>query len=376
MNKELKLIFTGGGSGGHTMPALAVIESLKDFSKKKNIKIQTLFIGSHCGVEKGIIKKNKIDYKSINTGKLRRYISAKNFFDIFNVIIGLVQSFFIIKNFKPCLLVSTGGFVSIPPVIMAGFLKVPIIIHEQTIDAGLANKIAGRFADKIALTFPESRKYFNPGKSIVTGLPIRKFIFEGNKKNAYKNFGLNPKLKTIYFTGGALGCHILNEVGLKIVPILLSKYNIIYQTGKSKDNLDYYKMVELKRSLRRNLQNRFVVFDFIQEEIKEIYAIADLAVARSGAGTVCELSALCIPAVFIPLAIATNNEQYKNARSIETINGAVIIEEKELNEENLLKKINQIFAKGKIEGMKKNLKKNASVNGTDKFLTLIAEMIK
>ena len=165
MKKEIRLIFTGGGSGGHTMPALAVIESLKIYSKRNGINVKFFFIGSQNGIEKEIIIKNKINYQSINTGKLRRYASLKNFIDIFNVMIGMVQSFFIIKRFKPDLLVSTGGFVSTPPVIIARFLKVQIIIHEQTIDAGLANKIAGKFADKIALTFPESKKYFNPWKN-------------------------------------------------------------------------------------------------------------------------------------------------------------------------------------------------------------------
>ena len=183
-------------------------------------------------------------------------------------------------------------------------------------------------------------------------------------------------MQTIYFTGGGLGCHVLNTTAMGIIPDLLAKYNIIYQTGKSSDNDDYLKMKGLKNSLSKSLQARFVVFDFVQDEIKDIYSITDLAVARSGAGTVCELAVSNIPAIFIPLAIATNNEQYKNAKAIERINGAIIIEEKDLSQENLLKNINNLFGKNKINSMKKSLKKNRIVNGSERFLTLIIDMIK
>lgn len=375
MKKKFKFIFTGGGSGGHTMPALAMIQALKDYSKNKNIECPILYIGSNNGVEKELAKNYNIKYQSISTGKLRRYLSINNFFDIFRIIKGIYQSKKIIRDFTPDILISTGGFVSVPPVIAAKQLKVPIIIHEQTINAGLANKIASKFANIIALTFNEGKKYFPKKNTVLTGIPLRKELFEGNKKEALKKFNLNKNLPVVYFTGGGLGCHILNTTAIKILPQLLEKTNVIFQTGKALNKKDFLEMKKFKESLGNNKKNRLLVFDFINNELPDIYAATDLAIARSGAGTVNELMALNIPAIFIPLAIATKNEQLKNAKFVEKINGSIIIEEKFLNPEILLKKINDILFTNKIKKMKENLKKITLQDGAKNMIKLIFDLL-
>ena len=374
--KAIRAIFTGGGSGGHTMPAVAMISVLREHCKNNKIIIDLLYAGSHNGVEKEITKKYGIYYKSISTGKLRRYISIDNFFDIFRIIKGVFDSIKLVKSFKPDILISTGGFISVPPVIAAKLKKVPVIIHEQTIDAGLANKIAAKFADKIAVTFKESTEYFPKNKTVLTGIPLREEIFKGNRELAFNEFGFDSELPTIYFTGGGLGCHILNETALRILPKLLNKSNIIIQTGKTNDSKDYEELVNFKESLDKEKKQRLAVFDFVDKEIAGIYSIADLAVARSGAGTINELAALNIPAIFIPLAIATNNEQYKNAKSIADIGAAVIIEEKDLSDKILLHKIDEILFTEKINEMKNNLKKSTFTNGTKKIIKLILELVE
>jgi len=376
MKNKLKIIFTGGGSGGHTMPAVSIISSLKIIKAYSSKDIDILYIGSFNGVEKNIIKSLEIPYKSISTGKLRRYFSIKNFFDIFNIILGIMQSFFIIKSFNPDIIVSTGGFVSIPPVISGKFLKAPILIHEQTINAGLANIIAAKFADIVALTFPDSKKYFNNKKTAVTGLPMREDVLSGNRKSAFKNLGINPELPVVYFTGGGLGCHLLNTTALVIIEELLSICNIIYQSGENKEFNDYARLSELKKNLPEKLKKRFLVFDFIKDELKDIYAAADLAVSRSGAGTVCELASMHIPAIYIPLAIATKNEQYKNARSIEEKGGAVIIEENKLSPILLKKTVTNLISSKQNKTMKKNLSKAKIINGTNNIIKLIFELAK
>ena len=369
MNKKYKFVFTGGGSGGHTMPALAMIQAIKDYSN--NFQCTLLYIGSHNGVEKELIENNNVEYRSISTGKFRRYLSINNFLDIFRIFIGIKQSRKILNDFKPDVLISTGGFVSVPPVIAAKQLKIPIIIHEQTIDAGLANKIASRFANKVALTFNESKKYFLKKDTLLTGLPIRKELFDGNKNEALKKFNLDTKLPVIYFTGGGLGCHILNLTALKILPELLEKSNVIFQTGKALNNRDFFEMKKFRESLDNNKKKRLLVFDFIKEELAAVYALADLAVARSGAGTVNELMALNIPAIFIPLAIATKNEQLRNAGYVKKIGGSIIIEEKDLNPEILLKSINDILFTDRIKKMRHNLKEHSIQNGTKNMINLI-----
>ncbi len=372
----MNIIITGGGSGGHVMPALAVIEELRnsqnDFFKENNI----IYIGSKKGIEKSLIEKSGVEYKSINTGKLRRYLSFQNLSDIFRTFTGIVQSAKLIKKIRPDIIFSTGGFVSVPVIIAGKIKKIPILIHEQTVDAGLANKIAGRFAQKIALTFPESGKYFQKDKIVVTGIPIRKEIFQGTKESGYKRFGFDSSLPTIFFTGGGLGCRVLNEAAKVILPELLIKTNVIYQTGAAMNGRDFLDMKKIRESLPDYLQKRLYLTDFINNEIADVFALTDLAIARSGAGTVNELLMLKIPAIFIPLAIATNNEQLKNALISVNLGGAEIIEEKELSSTILLDKIINILFSEKIVAMKKNLSETNFKNGLNNVVGLIENILK
>ncbi|HOJ64742.1 MAG TPA: undecaprenyldiphospho-muramoylpentapeptide beta-N-acetylglucosaminyltransferase [Spirochaetota bacterium] len=376
MKKSFKIAVTGGGSGGHVMPALSVIKRLKRYSQEKDIDFSIIYIGSKNGIEKDLVLKNNIDYFEISTGKLRRYISAKNFTDIFRISKGLFDSLKIFKNAKPDLLFSTGGFVSVPPVIAANLKKIPIIIHEQTVDAGLANKIASRFANFVALTFEESKKYFPQKKVILTGIPLRDEIFEGEKDKAYLKFNLTKELPTIYFTGGGLGCHILNQAAMVIIPDLLDKCNVVFQTGNANDGKDYKELLELKESLSADKKKgKFILYNFITEDLPDILAVTDLAIARSGAGTVNEFMALKIPAIFIPLAIATKQEQLKNAMIDVKAGGAEIVEEKDLTPIVLLKKIEDILFSKKIKKMKENLSKIKINNGTDNIIGIIEKIL-
>ena len=363
----MKIIFTGGGSGGHVMPALSLIDKLNNDN-------DILYVGSKNSIEQQQCERRNIEFRKISTGKLRRYLSLKNLTDIFRVLKGIFDAGKIIRKFKPNVIVSTGGFVSVPVVIAGHFAHVPILIHEQTIDAGLANKIAAKFATKIAVTFSESKKYFPVAKTVQTGIPLRDVIFTGRRDSALTNLGLNGDMRTIYFTGGGLGCHILNETALLILDKILDTHNVIYQTGNAMDGADYEAMVKFRESLTAEKQQRFKLYNFVNEEIADIFAVADMAVARSGAGTVCELSALHIPAVFIPLAIATNNEQLKNAKSVADIGGAVILEEKDLTAERLLSDI--LSVSDKCETMRNVLSQADSKNGSEKIISLVNDIAK
>jgi UDP-N-acetylglucosamine--N-acetylmuramyl-(pentapeptide) pyrophosphoryl-undecaprenol N-acetylglucosamine transferase len=371
VKKEIRLAFTGGGSGGHAMPAFSMVETVKEYFDKNNIECRILYIGSKNGIESGISKKYEVDFRSISTGKLRRYFSLKNFTDIFRIFAGLFQSMALLNKFKPVLLFSTGGFVSVPPVIAAKFKKIPVIIHEQTIDAGLANKIASKFADKICITFNESKKYFPEDKTEVTGIPLRKEIFCGTPESARTRFGFDPELPVVFFYGGGLGCRMINETGIEILPSLLEKCNVIFQTGKSGGNRDFIRLKVFYESLPAEKRQKMRLFDFINEEIGDILAISKLAVARSGAGTVCEFMSLKLPAIFIPLAIATNNEQYQNAMILKKAGCAEIIEEKDFDPKVLLALIDDLLFSGKSETMKNNYKGLSSPDGKQNLLKIV-----
>ncbi len=369
VRSEKRVVFTGGGSGGHTMPALAVA---KEFINKLSL----FYIGSKNGIENSIIKTQLrgIPYYPISTGKLRRYISFKNFIDIFKVFLGIVESFFILIRIKPDLIFSTGGFVSVPPVIAARILRIKIIIHEQTIDAGLANKISAKFADRILLTFEESRKHFDSSKTFVTGIPLRKEIFGCSKRDSISYFGFNND-PVIFITGGGLGCAIINEAVIQSAEELLSRFNLIVQTGNSADGGDYKRMVELKNTLSPELNKKIRVYNFITDDLNLVYGAADLAVGRSGAGTVNELAALRIPAVYIPLAIATGNEQFKNADAVKKLGGAIIIEEDKFTPVLLRDTIESVVFTDKLSEMKQSMERVFNNNGLEAVVQHIKEII-
>lgn len=372
----IKIIITGGGSGGHTMPAVAVVENLKEYFSENNKEADFLYVGSKKGIEKTIASKNGINFHSISTGKLRRYLSVENFFDIFKILMGIFESYALVRKYKPDLIFSTGGFVSVPVVIAGRLCGKKIIVHEQTVDAGLANRISSRFADVIALTFEESKKHFPGSKAIVTGIPLRKKIFTGVRQAALEKNGFTNGLPVLYVSGGGLGCRAINITFKKLLPDLLNRMNVIIQTGNVNDGKDYLELLRIRENIENEtLKNRLIVYNFINDEISNIYAMADLAVARSGAGTVNEFIALKIPAIFIPLAIAANDEQYKNAMIMKNMGTAEIIKEAELNPESLNNEINSILFTEKLYSMKDKFKNSESFCGNKRINELIIYLL-
>ncbi len=337
--RKLKIVVTGGGSGGHTIPAVAFIDEMRFYSTENNIDINFLYIGSKKGIEREICLKNNIEYKAIPTGKIRRYFSLKNFLDIFRIIAGLFSAFFKLTKFKPGVTFSTGGFVSVPVVIASYILKKPVVIHEQTVSVGLANRIAGRFAKQICVTFEDSAKFFDKNKVIHTGSPIRKELLSGSKENCYKSFGLNSELPLIYVTGGSQGSHLINQTIKEILIDILDYTNLIHQCGRTSNHNDFEELKVLREKLPEHLKKHYVVKDFVSDELNDIFAAADLLIGRSGAGIVNEVITLRIPSIFIPLKIATKNEQFHNAKIVENTGGAIIITEDELSSHKLKEKI-------------------------------------
>ncbi|MDH4128555.1 MAG: undecaprenyldiphospho-muramoylpentapeptide beta-N-acetylglucosaminyltransferase [Spirochaetota bacterium] len=369
----MKLVITGGGSGGHTLPAITIYDALSEYYINKSEKLECIYIGSHDGIEKEIAQKKNIPYYPIATGKLRRYFSTSNFTDLFRILKGIFSSKKILKQFKPQIVFSTGGFVSVPVVIASRMLKIPIVIHEQTVSVGLANKISSKFAQVIAISFLSSQKYFPQSKTIHTGQPIRKELFYGSKENCYKKFNLSKNLPIIYVTGGSQGSHKINQLFKELIPDLIHKANIIHQCGKTQGHNDFNELIHFKNSLPKDIQNQYIVKDFIHEdELKDILAGSSLLIGRAGAGTVNEAIALKIPSIFIPLAIATKNEQYENAKIMQSIGGADIVDESNITVELLKEKITSIlFDPEKLNEMYNNLNAVSIDNATDKILNII-----
>ena len=347
------IIFTGGGSAGHVTPNLALIPRLieKDYDVK--------YIGSHTGIEKEIIEKHGIDFYGIPAGKLRRYFSWKNFSDIFNVFAGIFQSFFIIRKLKPKVIFSKGGFVSCPVVWSAWLNRIPVIIHESDITPGLANKLSAPFAKRICITFPEASKYVSSEKQILSGLPLRDFIFQGDADKGRKFCGFSADKSVIMVIGGSLGASKINEAVREALPELASDFQIVHLCGKGKTDSNLEQAGVYKQ------------FEYISDEMADIYAMADIIISRAGSTSINEIRALKKLNILIPLPLSSSRgDQILNAQSFEEQGISKVLLEEDLSAQSLLDTIKEV--KQNEEMYKKNMEKTSK----GEAVNIILEEIK
>lgn len=323
---KIRIIVTGGGTGGHVKPLMAVVSELQ----KHHCDI--LYIGSGVEIERVEAKKHQIKYRAIFTGKWRRYFSWQNYLDLVKVKFGFFQSIFIILSFKPDAVFAKGGYVSLPVNFAAWILGVPIVVHETDVILGLANRLVINKIKKLCVGFPV-RYYENlpVNKIAYTGNPISKEYFVNLKSQISNN-----KFQTILITGGSQGSRFINQTIAAILGKLTEKYNIIHQCGK----LDY-------EWLSKNSWKNYKLFDFT-DKLVEYMKSADLVISRSG-GAIMEIAACQKPAIFIPLSSSASNHQEMNARVIEKANAAIVLREKGLTSESLLEIIDRILEDKKMQ---------------------------
>lgn len=308
-----KIVLTGGGTAGHVTPNLALLPSLKESG------FEVEYIGSYEGIEKSIAESRDIPYHGISSGKLRRYIDIKNLTDPFRVIKGLREAYIILKQLKPDIVFSKGGFVSVPVVLAAKRLRIPVIIHESDMTPGLANKIAFSGATHVCCNFPETLPLLPEGKGIVTGSPIRAELMNGNREKGLEYLGFNNEKPVMFITGGSLGSVFINEHIRDILDKLLENFQIVHQVGKDHINEElmgkpgYFQKETFKSSL------------------PNILAAADIVVSRAGANSICELLALNKPTLLIPLSkLASRGDQVLNADSFVKQGFAMKLEEEDI----------------------------------------------
>jgi UDP-N-acetylglucosamine--N-acetylmuramyl-(pentapeptide) pyrophosphoryl-undecaprenol N-acetylglucosamine transferase len=350
------IIFTGGGSGGHVMPALTLINKLL---LEENNSIH--YIGGRKSIESELTKDLDVKYFPIFTGKLRRYISIENIIDIFKVMLGTLQSILIMLRFnKNTLVFSTGGFVSVPVVVAAKLTGKRIYIHEQTTRVGLANKICSKLADKVFVSFEESLQYFPKDKVEWSGYPLRDECYTDKlMRTKIRDIDVSSNEKPIMFiTGGGNGSLLINESIKKNLDDLKSRFVIFHQVGKN--FLSEYKEYE---------DENYKCFDFVGDEMIDLFKASSIVISRAGAGTVCELMAINKASIYIPLKIAQKNEQYHNAMAANESCGAYVFEESQLEEHGLKYAIDQ-FEK---ESNRSNSKQQFP-NGTDFLLNKISTL--
>lgn len=333
------IVITGGGTGGHTSPGLAVAALLRQRGT------EVAWIGSRGGVEARRVPERGIPYFAIPTGKLRRYWAWQNLADLgLNVPAGVLAAFRLLRRLGPRVVFATGGFVALPVVVAAALQRIPVVIHEQTAVPGLANRVAARFARRVALAFGEAAGGFGGAEVVVTGNPLRPELRGGARADALTRFGLAEDLPLVYVTGGAQGAQRINRAVGEALGSLLDHAQVIHQCGDNPATGDRRWLEELRGQLPGPLARRYAVLPYVGEELAGIYAAAALVIARAGAGTVNECCQLGLPAIYIPLPGARGDEQTANARIVERAGGCVVLPQSELTPERLVMAVRTLLA--------------------------------
>ena len=321
-----RIVLTGGGTAGHVTPNIALLPKLYDLGYDVH------YIGSYNGIEKTLIESCQVPYYGISSGKLRRYFDLKNFSDPFKVLKGFSEAYKLLKKLKPDVVFSKGGFVSVPVVIAAGRLHIPVVIHESDMTPGLANKLSIPSASKVCCNFPETMDHLPKGKAVLSGSPIRQELLSGNRNKALKFTGLTGEKPVLLIIGGSLGSVVVNEAVRSILPKLLKKFEIIHLCGKGK----------LDHSL--SAMNGYVQYEYISDELKDLFALSDIVISRAGANSICEFLALRKPALLIPLSAAVSRgDQILNAQSFKKQGYAAVLEEEQLSGDTLYDALSDLW---------------------------------
>lgn len=351
-----RIVLTGGGTAGHVTPNIALIPSLK----KEGYDIQ--YIGSYNGIEKSLIEDYGIPYHGISSGKLRRYFSWQNFTDPFRVLKGFSEANKLMKELKPDVVFSKGGFVSVPVVLAAKRNKISAIIHESDMTPGLANKLCFSSAVKVCCNFPETVELLPKSKAVLSGSPIREELKAGSREAALKFTGLSGNKPVVLVVGGSLGAVNVNIAVRKILPKLLEEFDVIHLCGKGKTDPEL------------NGIDGYLQYEYIKDELKDLFALSDVVISRAGANAICELVAIKKPNILIPLDAGSRGDQILNARSFEKQGFSIVLEEKELTDDVLLEKIRVLY-KERITYIQ-NMENSDQKNAINTIIGLIKEYTK
>ncbi len=349
----MKIIFTGGGTGGHFYPNIAVIESLREISEKnKLVDIDMIYMSDYKYDETALFE-NRVRFIKISAGKVRRYFSLLNVVDFFKTGIGILTTTLKVYSNFPDVIFSKGGYAAFPVVVAAKILGIPLVIHESDSVPGKVNMYAGKFAKKIAISFPSAAKYFPKEKTALIGVPIRKEFLIGAREGARQFLGLEENTPVIFIIGGSQGAQPINDILLDGLEDLVKDYQVIHQCGKN--NLKDVKgrsSVILEKSSNKS---RYHLFDFLNKDaLRMSYSAADLVVSRAGGTSIFEIAISGKPSILIPLENSGQDHQKNNAYDYAAAGACDVLEQTNLTPHLLQSEIKRLLAdKPKLEKMSK-----------------------
>ncbi|NMD69411.1 undecaprenyldiphospho-muramoylpentapeptide beta-N-acetylglucosaminyltransferase [Bacillus sp. DNRA2] len=363
----MKIVVSGGGTGGHIYPALALI---REINKKVN-NAQFLYIGTKEGLESKLVPMEQIPFEAIHITGFKRKFSFDNIKTIFRFLKGVRDSKKLLRKFKPDVVIGTGGYVCGPVVYAAAKLGIPTIIHEQNSVPGLTNKFLSRYVDRVAICFDEARQYFPESKVVMTGNPRASEVLGQDGDKGRASVGLATNKPAVLIFGGSRGARPINEAVLKSLSQLAEKpYQVLYVTGDV-----HYEKVLSEAEISGNPDN-VIIKPFIHN-MPQVLAGIDLTVSRAGATTLAELTSLGVPSILIPSPYVTNNHQEKNARALSDHDAAVLLLESELNSAKLIKKIDEILLnENKLEEMKQAAKQLGIPDAAERLYAVMKEITK
>jgi UDP-N-acetylglucosamine--N-acetylmuramyl-(pentapeptide) pyrophosphoryl-undecaprenol N-acetylglucosamine transferase len=354
----MKILFTGGGTGGHFYPIIAVAQEIKKLTEERRLVEPKLYFMSVDPYNERILFENGIEFVSARAGKLRRHFSFKNFTDIFVTAFGLLEALWKMYAIYPDIVFGKGGFASFPALFAARILNIPVFIHESDSHPGRTNIWAAKFAKRIALSYPEAQKYFPEEKSAITGNPLRKEVLYPIKEGAHEYLKLNPNVPIIFVVGGSQGSTKINDTVVDDLPDLLERYQIIHQAGKNNINdIRARTSVILKDS---PLASRYLPYDYLNDTaIRMVAGAASLVITRAGS-TLFEIAHWGLPAIIIPIPEAISHDQRTNALTYSQSGAAIVIEEHNLTPTILRSEIDRLMSnKTLLEDMRQATKKFA-----------------
>ena len=365
----MKIILTGGESGGHFYPLIAVAEKINEIVREDKLLKPELYYLSDKPYDRKLLFDNEIIFRKVSAGKLRRYFSVLNFFGLFKTGWGFIKSFFLVFNIFPDVVFSNGGNISFPVLLSAKILRIPVVIHISDSVPGRTNAWASKFAKKVSLAFPEASEQLTTKKErvAVLGNPIRKELMKTLSEGAAEFLDLSKSLPTILILGGSSGSQVINERVVDILSELVKEYQIIHQIGKkSFEKVKGRARVVLEKS---EYKDRYKPFPYLSSLAMKMSAgISDLIISRAGAGSISEIAMWGLPSIIIPIPEDVSNDQRKNAFTFARIGATVVVEQSNLTSSIFLSEITKLMGdEGKRKELAENAKKFAKVDSAEKI---------
>jgi len=363
-------MLTGGGTGGHFYPLIAIAEKLIELGDKNKIVDLKLYYMADKPYDGEMLYENSINFIKVPAGKMRLYFSIKNFFDIFKTITGMIIGLIVMFFIYPDVVISKGGYAAFPAVFAARILRIPVIVHESDSHPGRMNSWTAKFAKYVAVSWPEAGGYLPKEKTAHTGQPIRKEILKGDPNGAYDFFHFDHNIPTILVSGGSQGAEKINNIIIETLSELLQKYQIIHQVGYK--NLEEVKLrSKLFTDMDKKFPNRYFITPYLNNlQTRMAAGISSLVISRAGS-YIFEIASWGIPSIIIPITNSNGDHQRKNAWSYARAGACEVIEEANLTKHLLIAEIDKLLAnKDRMEKMHENALAFAGDNAAEKIAQL------